>query len=445
MPFFNTISGKELAIDIFSNPILAAGLAGIVAVVGILSGIYPAVVLSGFRPVETLRGTLSGGSKKSAFRVVLVSFQFTATIVLIIGTLVIKNQLDYVKNKKLGYDKEQIITFRMRNEATRQKFETIKNELLAHPNIISATASNSLPLGSNNSGAHHPVGEPEDNIILLYGQTVDNDYFDTFGIDIIKGRGFSKDHPTDFTDAALINETTMKQLGWESDPLGRQIEMYTGIESRKAFTIIGVVKDYHFESLQNEIRPLMLYNSTPFGSEYYIMSVKVKPDNIQDTVEYLKTKWAEFDPQYPFEYSFFNEQYNDLYKKEERMGSLFGYFALLAIMIGVIGLFGLASFSAEKCTKEVGIRKVLGSSVGGIVVLMTKDFMKWVLIANVFAWPIAYYGVNWWLQNFAYRIDIGFRPFAVAGSMALVIAFVTVSYQALKSAYANPVDSLRHE
>ncbi|MCH7783073.1 ABC transporter permease, partial [candidate division KSB1 bacterium] len=292
MPFFNTISGKELNIDIFSNPILAAGLAGIIAVVGILSGIYPAVVLSGFRPVETLRGTLSGGSKKSAFRVVLVSFQFTASIVLIIGTLVIKNQLDYLQNKKLGYDKEQIITFRMRNQATRQKFETIKNELLTHPNIISATASSSLPLGNNQSGAHHPVGEPEDNIILLYGQTVDNDYFDTFGIEIVKGRGFSKDHPTDFTDAALINETTMKELGWESDPLGRQIEMYTGIDSRKTFTIIGVVRDYHFESLQNEIRPLMLYNSTPFRSGYSIISVKVKPDNIQDTVEYLKTKWA---------------------------------------------------------------------------------------------------------------------------------------------------------
>ena len=230
MPFFNTISGKELSIDIFSNPILAVSLAGIIAVVGLLSGIYPAIVLSSFRPVETLRGTLSGRSKKSAFRVVLVSFQFTASIVLIIGTLVINNQLDYLQNKKLGYDKEQIITFRMRNQATQKKFETIKNELLAHPNIIGATASNSLPLGSNNSGIHYPVGEPESNIIYLYGQTVDEDYFDTFGIDIVQGRGFSKDHPTDFTDAALINETTVKQLGWESDPLGRQIEMYTGIE-----------------------------------------------------------------------------------------------------------------------------------------------------------------------------------------------------------------------
>ena len=205
------------------------------------------------------------------------------------------------------------------------------------------------------------------------------------------------------------------------------------------------MKDYHFESLQNEIRPLMLYNSTPYDAEYYNMSVKVKPDNIQDTVDFLKSKWVEFDPQYPFEYSFFNERYNDLYKKEEQMGSLFGYFAMLAIMIGVIGLFGLASFSAEKCTKEIGIRKVLGSSVGGIVVLMTKDFLKWVLIANIFAWPIAYYGLNWWLQNFAYRIDIGFSPFIIAGIGALIIAYLTVSYQAIKATYANPIDSLRYE
>lgn len=189
----------------------------------------------------------------------------------------------------------------------------------------------------------------------------------------------------------------------------------------------------------------MLYNSTPYDAEYYNMSVKVKPDNIQDTVDFLKSKWVEFDPQYPFEYSFFNERYNDLYKKEEQMGSLFGYFAMLAIMIGVIGLFGLASFSAEKCTKEIGIRKVLGSSVGGIVVLMTKDFLKWVLIANIFAWPIAYYGLNWWLQNFAYRIDIGFSPFIIAGIGALIIAYLTVSYQAIKATYANPIDSLRYE
>jgi putative ABC transport system permease protein len=374
-----------------------------------------------------------------------IKLQFTVSIVLIIGTLLVDKQLNFVRNRKLGYDKDHVIALRIRNEETQKKYEAIKNELLRHSNILSVTASSSLPLGRNSFSAHHAIGKPESELTMLFSQIVDEDFIDTYNIEIVKGRNFSKDFPTDSQEAVIINEAAVRKLGWHDNPLGQQIEVFMSLEKRKKFKVVGVVKDYHFESLHKKIEPLILYNSNPHGGNYYRISMRTTPERIQETVAFIKSKWNEFDSQYPIEYVFLDEQYDELYRTEERLGQLFGYFTTLAIIIGCLGLFGLSAFSAEQRTKEIGIRKVLGATIPGVIVLLVKEFTKWVLLAIVIAWPLGYFMMNKWLQNFAYRTNLEFGTFLLAAVLALIISIITVIYQASKAALANPIDSLRYE
>ncbi|MGB3861699.1 MAG: FtsX-like permease family protein, partial [Candidatus Aminicenantaceae bacterium] len=392
-----------------------------------------------------LQGRLKRGAKSSVLRVTLVSLQFTVSIVLIIGTLMVDKQLNFVRNRKLGYDKDHVIALRIRNEETQKKYEAIKNELLRHPNILSVTASSSLPLGRNSFSAHHAIGKPENELTMLHTQIVDEDFIDTYNIKIVTGRNFSKDFPTDREEAVIINEAAARNLGWHDNPLDQQIEVFMSLEKRKKFKVIGVVKDYHFESLHKEIAPLILYNSNPHGGFYYRISMRTTPERIQETVAFIKSKWNEFDSQYPIEYVFLDEQYDELYRAEERLGKLFGYFTTLAIIIGCLGLFGLSAFSAEQRTKEIGIRKVLGATIPGVIMLLVREFTKWVLLAVVIAWPLGYYIMNTWLQNFAYRTSLEFGTFLLAAALALMISIITVIYQAARAATANPIDSLRYE
>jgi putative ABC transport system permease protein len=357
----------------------------------------------------------------------------------------VDKQLNFVRNKKLGYEKDHVIALRIRNEETQKKYETIKNELLRHPNILSVTASSSLPLGRNSFSAHHAVGKPESELTMLFSQIVDEDFIDTYDIEVVKGRNFSKDFPTDRQEAVIINEAAVRKLGWHDNPLGQQIEVFLSLNEMKRFKVIGVVKDYHFESLHKEIEPLILYNSNPHGGNYYRISMRTTPERIQETVAFVKSKWQEFDSQYPIEYVFLDEQYDELYRAEERLGQLFGYFTTLAIIIGCLGLFGLSAFSAEQRTKEIGIRKVLGASIPGVILLLVKEFTKWVLLAIVIAWPLGYFMMNTWLQNFAYRTSLEFGTFLLAAALALIISLITVIYQAARAAIANPIDSLRYE
>jgi putative ABC transport system permease protein len=293
--------------------------------------------------------------------------------------------------------------------------------------------------------AHHAVGKPDEELIMLFGQIVDEDFIDTYKIEMAQGRYFSKEFPTDPEDAIIVNEAAVKKLGWQDNPTNKEIERFTTLTTRKKHRIIGVVKDYHFRSLHEEIQPMVLYNAVPFGGSYNRISVRIRPENITETIGFIESKWAEFDPQYPLEYVFVDEQFDSLYRTEERLGQLFGYFTALAVVIGCLGLFGLTSFTAEQRTKEIGIRKVLGASVPSVIMMLVREFTKWVLLAVLIAWPIGYFVMKSWLQNFHYRISLGFDTFLFAALLALVISIITVSYQSIRAALANPADSLKYE
>jgi putative ABC transport system permease protein len=279
----------------------------------------------------------------------------------------------------------------------------------------------------------------------MFVQFVDEDYVDLYDMKILEGRNFSREFPNDPQGSIIINQTAARKLGWEDDPLIHEIEVgHEMLRKKMRFKVIGVVEDFHFQSLHEEVNPMILYNSCLYGS-FDRVSVKIRPENIQSTMAFLESTWNGIDPQYPFEFSFVDDQFDELYRAEERMGSLFGYFTGLAIAIGCLGLFGLTSFTAEQRTKEIGIRKVLGASVSGIIFLLVREFTKWVLLAVLIAWPIGYFVMNNWLQNFAYRIDVGVGTLVMAALLALVVSLFTVSFQSIRAALAEPIDSLRYE
>lgn len=445
MQVFQNISGKDISMNIFSNPVLLIGLLGLMITVGFVGGSYPAFFLSAFRPVEVIQGKFKRGSKSSALRIILVSLQFTVSIVLIIGTLVVNKQLNYIRSKDLGYNKDHVIVIRVRNEDTQKKMEYIKSELLQSPDVVKVSASETIPLGINDYSIHHAVGKPPEEHIMLASQFVDEDYLDTHEIELINGRNFSRDFPSDPGESIIINEAAVKKLSWQDNPLEQQIERYTdAIGTTKKYKVIGVLRDYHFQSLHEEIMPMVLYNRSYSGT-FSQLSVRIKPDNIQKTMEFLETKWREFDPVFPFEFEFADDQFDILYRTEGRLQQLFGYFTILAIVIGCLGLFGLISFTAEQQTKEIGIRKVLGASVSNIILMQVRDITKWVFLAVLIAWPIGYFVMNNWLQNFAYRINLSVGVFLAAAFAALIISLLTVSYQAVKAAYTDPATAIKYE
>ncbi len=444
MSFFRNISGKDILINSLLNPVILAGFAGLFLIIGLIGGSYPAFFLSSFKPVEVIQGTLKRGAKSSVLRIVLVSFQFAVSIILIIGTFTVNTQLKYVRSKNLGYDKEHVIVMQMRNNETRQKYEAIKEAIQRNPNVINVSASTTSPLGTSDFSAHHAVGKPEDQISMFWAQMVDENYIDTYKMEMAQGRNFSKEFTSDKEESIIINEAAVKKLGWQDDPINQQIERFSSMTERKPYNVIGVVKDYHFQSLHEQIEPMILYYTSPYGS-FSILSVRVRPENIQETIGFLETTWAQFDSQYPFEYSFVDDQYDALYRTEVRLGKLFSYFTTLAILIGCLGLFGLTAFTTEQRTKEIGIRKVLGASVQGIIYMLVRDFTKWVFLAVVVAWPIGYLVMNSWLKNFAYRANLGVWIFLSSALLAFMISIVTVSYQSIKAALANPAISIKHE
>ncbi len=444
MPVFRNISGKDLTLQSFLNPVFLLGLFGLFFIISLIGGSYPAFFLSAFRPVEVIQGTLRRGAKSSALRIVLVSFQFAVSIILIIGTFTVSRQLNYIRSKNLGYDKDHVISIRMRNPETQKKFEAIKEAVRRYPSVLNVSASTSTPLGFNDFSVHHAEGKPEDESIMLFANMIDEDFIDAYKIDIVQGRNFSKEFPTDLGNAILINEAAVRKLGWQDKAVGKHIERYATMTKRIPHKIVGIVKDYHFQSLHEQIQPLMLYYSSPYGN-FNMLSVRARPENIQDTLAFLETTWKQFDTQFPFEFSFVDDQYDATYRTEVRLGKLFGYFTALAILIGCLGLFGLTSFTTEQRTKEIGIRKILGASVSGVIFLLVRDFIKWVFLAVVVAWPIGYFVMRDWLQNFAYRASLGVWIFLSAALLALAISIVTVSYQSIKAALANPANSLKYE
>ncbi|MCJ7582175.1 MAG: ABC transporter permease [Candidatus Aminicenantes bacterium] len=444
MPFFRNISGKDILINSMTNPTILAGFVGLFLIIGLIGGSYPAFFLSAFRPVEVIQGKLKRGAKSSVLRIVLVSFQFAVSIILIIGTFTVNTQLKFVRSKNLGYDKDHVIVMQMRSTETQNKYEAIKEAIKRNPNVINVSASTTSPLGTSDFSVHHAVGKPEDELNMLWAQMVDENYIDTYKMEIVQGRNFSKDFTSDKNEAIIINEAAVKKIGWQNDPINKQLERFTSPTTKQTYTVVGVVKDYHFQSLHQQIEPMMLYYTSPYGN-FSRLSVRVRPEDVQETISFLETTWEQFDTKYPFEYSFVDDQYDALYRTEVRLGKLFSYFTALAILIGCLGLFGLTSFTTEQRTKEIGIRKVLGASINGIIYMLVRDFTKWVFLAVIVAWPIGYLVMNKWLNNFAYRANLGVWIFLSSAFLALVISVVTVSYQSIKAALANPAKSIRTE
>ncbi|KAA0993175.1 ABC transporter permease [Dyadobacter aurulentus] len=444
LPLFNSLSDKELKIDFETIPAIAAYFVLFGLFVGFFAGSYPAFFLSSFRPIAVLKGNISGslspGSKGISMRSGLVVFQFAISIVLIIGTMVVYNQLEFIQNKKLGYDKDQVLVL-PDAWALGKNQEAFKNELISDSRIAKVSASGYLPAGPsyNNNYSIFPESRSTE-LVKTLRYDVDYDYISTLGMKLVEGRNFSKSFGTD-SSAIIINQTTAKMLGWERNALNHTISSNSNDGKRSTYVIIGVVEDFHFKSFHEQISPLVMILGKGSGT----MIAKVKTKDIAGLISSLEKKWNAFKPDLPFTYSFLDDRFDETYKAEQKTAKILGLFAALTIFVACLGLFGLATFTAEQRTKEIGVRKVLGASVPGIVVLLSRDFMKLVGIAMLIAAPMAWWLMNKWLQDFAYKIDVAWWMFVAAGMLSLMVALVTVSFQSVKAALMNPVKSLKSE
>ena len=440
LPLFNSLVGKELKlnfINFYTIPLLVV----FIIIVGILSGSYPAFYLSSFQPLHVLKSNFLKGKKKSGIRSVLVILQFSISITLLIGTIIIKNQLDYVQTKNLGFNKEHLFSI-MNAGVLDKKVHPFKVELLKNSNILSVT----------NSSQMFRAGIPGNGYLYnkKYGTDptgcqfvdVDYDFLKTYQIKLKEGRFFSEAFSTD-SSAVLINEAAERIFG-DKNPVGKEVTRIGKNEWRKTFKIIGVIKDFNYESLHYNIRPLVLHLHSPTEADNYI-TVRIASGDPRKTIDYIKNTWDKFAAGDYMYSRFVDENLARLYESEQKTSIITTIFSLLAIIIASLGVFGLSAFVAEQKTKEIGIRKVLGASISEIILLLSKEFAVWVLISNIIAWPVAYYVMNNWLRNFAYRINMSWSVFVLAGLLALVIALVTVSFQTIKAAKANPINSLKYE
>jgi len=441
LPLFNDVAAKSMNMGSLFSPIILPLLIILPFAVGLAAGSYPAFFLSGFRPIEVLKGKLASGKTKGGVRSVLVVFQFTTSILLIIGTIVIYKQLNFIQSKDLGFKKDQVLivngTYALKNNA-----DAFRNEVLQMSGVSSGTKSSYLPVDnssrSDNSYFKGPAMDVKDGIDIQ-NWYIDYDYIKTLGMQITTGRNFSKDFPSD-SAAVIINETAARLLGYQN-PIGQKIYEPDNNHKPVEHEIIGVVKNFNYESLRQNIGPLSFF----LGKGSGLQSFKVSTANIPALVSNIESKWKALAPGLPFSYRFLDDSFNEMYQSEQRVGKIAMTFSVLAILIACLGLFGLATFIAEQSTKEIGIRKVLGASVQGIVQMFVKDFVKLVTIALVIASPIAWWFMHKWLQQFVYRIDISWWVFILAAAVAFAIALLTISYQAIKAATANPVKSLRSE
>lgn len=441
LPWFGALAGKDLSISAVFAPQVLLGLLGIALFAGIVAGSYPAFFLSSFRPAAVIRGGATGGGKGTLLRKGLVISQFAISIMLVIGTITVFQQLNYMKNQNLGFDKEQMLILPLRGGINiSQNYETVKSEFSNHPAVQKISAAASIPGRGVNNFATSLIGEEDDKQQSMFYLGVDHDYFNTYDIDLAAGRGFDKTRSTDVLGAIMINEAAVKAFGWSTpeSALGKRVQ--TGFGARGE--IIGVYRDFHYRSLQTVIEPLIIMVVPRwFGT----LSLKINTENLPDLMTFVQEKWNKFFPQNPFEYFFLDADFDRQYRSDEQAGHIVMLFTGFAIFIACLGLFGLASFMAEKRTKEIGIRKVLGSSVARILLLLTKEFSKWILAANIIAWPVAYFILDKWLNNFAIHTRVQILTMALAGAIALSIALATVSYQTFKAATADPVECLRYE
>ncbi len=441
LPSVNALTGKALTVIQLLNPGLIAMTGAVILLVSGVAGGYPALVLSRLQPVRVLRKTTALAAKGGRLRQALVVLQFGISIALIIVALIVSEQVDFLKNQKLGFNKEHIVVVPIRNNNIRRNYERVKSELKQHPNIVDASISIGVPGGIVAGDAIDFVtaeGKQRHTVRMFY---TDHDFVRTLGARIVQGRDFSKDMATDAQEGIIVNESLVRMLQVD-DPLSLQFIWGVGSRDEKHGRVIGVVEDFQYMSLKDEVNPLVIHVQPMYTR---VFAIRIRPDNIPETLDYIKSQWETLDPAHPFEYHFADETLDALYHAEEQMTTLMSVFSMLAILIASLGLLGLASFTTAQRTKEIGIRKVMGASVQGIVASLLRQFVRWVLLANLVAWPAAYWAMNRWLQGFAYHVPLRLPVFILSTGIVLLVACVTVSFQSIRAAKSNPVESLRYE
>jgi putative ABC transport system permease protein len=437
LPRFNTLSGKTFTWGVLLQQGVVFGVFCILILTVLIAGSYPALFLSRFHPASVLTGRLKTGMKGGMLRKVLVVVQFSLSVILVLGTLMIYRQVRFMQEYDVGYDREHIVIFDISSRILQNR-DTFKTELLSNPNIQNITLVDVAPYRwQSNAGVGdvHWEGKTNQEVKMVM-TSVDYDFLDTFGLEMTEGRFFSKEYSTDVTGSFVVNQAAVKAMEMD-DPIGKELKVWD--YKRR---IIGVVKDYHFESLRNPIIPMAMRIDPRW---YQQACVRISPHRVSDTLGFIENKWKELHPRYPFEYRFLDDTLNSLYRSEQSIGTVVSVFTVLALFISCLGIFGLSSYTAEQRTKEIGIRKVLGASVSSIVRYMSKEFVFLVIIANFIAWPLAYFLINQWLQRFAYRITMGWWTFFLVGIMIFVLSLLTISWQIIRAATANPADSLRYE
>jgi len=441
MPIFRAISGINLQLFSFRNPLIYICVLAAILLCGLFAGSYPAFFLSSFQPELVLKGLFTTRKARSRFRNSMVIGQFSVSVLLIIGTITVFNQLNYMKNQKLGFNKVQMLIIPISDSSTLTSLKPLQEELQRNSGVLNVAASSHVPGQTTFVNPFIPEGYSISEMQYMGELHIDHNFIPAMGIKMAAGRNFAPELSTDKELSVIINETAAKQFGWK-DPIGKTISEMTMSQRLKKYTVIGVVEDFHIESLHKKIMPLFINYTTHAINSF---CVRISPDNISATLSFLGVKIKQFFPARPFEFQFLDESFDAQYRSDERLSKIFSYFSILAIFIACLGLFGLAAFTAEQKTKEIGIRKILGASVSALIMLLSREFLKWVIIANVIAWPIAYYVLHQWLQSFAYRTKISVFAFIIAAVLSFVIAFVTVYTQTLKASLADPVRSLRYE
>ena len=435
---FNTIAEKNIPASSLINVQTVLLLSGLVIIVGIVSGSYPAFLLSAFRPAEVLSGKKHKGASGGLLRKILVVVQFSISVFLIIGLSVIYGQMGYIKNKPLGYDKENILAIPLSDPSPRSTYESYKTTLLSNSSISSVSAASTLPGGLFGIALLRPVGRPVNENLTVQFMVVDYDFIETFGMELYAGRDFSRKFTTDLYRAILLNEEAVTQFGFDS---GLDIRLTGG--GPGDLPVVGELKDYYFKSLHQNIEPFAMLLGGAQGFNWVF--IKTTDESMPGVMQFAEQEWNRINPGHPFEYTFVDRNNDMMYQSEMKLSRLFSIFTAIAIYIACLGLFGLASFTVVQRTKEIGMRKILGASIGGIIMILSKEYVRWVVLANVFAWPIAYYFMRKWLEGFAYHTNLNIFAFLASGMLALIIALLTVSVQTFKAATANPVDSLRYE
>ncbi|MFC1563412.1 ABC transporter permease [candidate division KSB1 bacterium] len=436
IPNFNSLTGKNLEIDFVHDLSLLFSFLSIAVFTGVISGSYPALLLSSFLPIRVLKGSSKANIREIILRRILVTGQFTVTIILIVSTMVVYNQLEYIRNKDLGLNKDQVIAVRL-NRSARGSYHALKNELKKHPGIIQVTAATSLPTEMHSVNPVYWEGKTKEDFISINWATVDYDYFELFEMEMLHGRKFSRDFPTDNRNY-IINEEALKMTGLK-EPIGKMFSYW-----ENEGEIIGVVKNFHNRSLHSKITPTVFI----FTQSLYAIGwtfIKIEPDNIPEMIDFIKNTSSDIAPDLHFDYQFLDEAFDSRYRSDMQTGTLFKYSSILAIFISCLGLLGMVSFMTQERSKEIGVRKVLGASIKSIITLISKEFLTLIIVSSAVAWPVSFILIKIWLNSFAYKADPGISLYLCSTVIALAISLITVGFHIFKAALANPVNSLRYE